>query len=166
MERSVGEGEALRVLDRLLFLIDQAVQLGDRGAAAAVGGDRPRGERLEQRASLEDVRERHVAGAKHQRRRPRRHPLVRLVDDHAAVHAPDHGDEVFRLEDAQRLPQRRSRDAESLHELGLTSQRVALGELAADDHGPELVGDLLRLLPEATLVALAGNHLDHPTSAG
>ena len=74
------------------------------------------------------------------------HPLVGFVDDHPAEHSADDGDEPLRLEDAERLAERRSRDAEPLDEIGLVSERVALGQLPADDEGTQLVGDLLRLL--------------------
>ena len=158
--------ERLRVFDRLLLLVDQAAQLGDGAAPAALGRDRLGGERLEQRARFEHVGERHVARPQDQRRGARGHALVRFVDDHPAVDAADDGDEPFGFEDAQRLAQRRTRDTESFDELRLTADRLAFRELAADDQRPQLVGDLLRLLAKLGPVALARSHLNHPASQG
>ena len=65
----------------------------------------------------------------------------------AAVDPPDDGDQALGLEDAQRLAQRRARDAEALDQLRLVAQQLALDQLALDDEAADLVGDLLGLLP-------------------
>ena len=62
--------------------------------------------------------------------------------------------------------ERRAGHTEPLDELRLATDRLALGELAADDQRPQLIGDLLRLLAERRPVALAGSHLNHPASQG
>ena len=44
VELGVGNAERLRILDRLLFLVDQAVQLGDRGPPASPAREHSLGE--------------------------------------------------------------------------------------------------------------------------
>jgi hypothetical protein len=88
------------------------------------------------------------------------------VHDHAAVHAAHDADQPLGFEDAQRLAQRRPRHAEALDQVGFTSERLALGELPADNERAQFVGDLLRFLAQSSPVALAGSHLNHPASPG
>jgi hypothetical protein len=64
----------------------------------------------------------------------------RWMDTGAAPGAPADGDERLGLEDAERLAQRRPRDAELAHEDVLGRQRVAVLQFAADD----AVADMLR----------------------
>ena len=102
---------------------------------------------LDDRAGLEDVGQGHVAGLEDEGRGPGRLAVVGLVDPDTAVDAPDDGDQALGLEDAERLPQRRTGHAEPLDELGLVPQQLALHQPALDDEPADLVGDLLWLLP-------------------
>ena len=127
------------------LVLDEGPELVDRLASGGCGEDAHRG-RLDHAAGLVHVAEGDVARLEQQRGGAGGHGLVGLVDDHTTEHAAHDGDQSFRLEDAQRFPQRRARDAEALDEVGLTPERVALRQLAAHDQRTQLVGDLFRFL--------------------
>ena len=81
-------------------------------------------------------------------------------------------DETLRLEDAQRLPQRRARDLVDLQQRGFVGQRVADRQLAADDLAAQVVGDQLGHLGHAhrgrraaeMAKSMARPSVDHDTS--
>ena len=160
-KRALASAERLRVVDGLLLLVDQRAQRRRGRPARPRRGDDARGRGLDQAPRVVHVGERDVARLEHERRGPRRHALVGLVHDDAAQHAAHDGDEALRLEDAQRLAQRGPGDAESLDEVGLVTEGVALGELAADDERAQLVGDLLRLLAGGVFCAFPIGHAGH-----
>ena len=83
---------------------------------------------------------------RHEGRGAGRHALVGVMHDDAPEHAAHHRDESFGLEDAQRFAERRAGHAEALDEVGLATERGAVGQLAAHDQGAQLVGDQFRLL--------------------
>ena len=124
-----------------------------------------RRDRFEEASRFEDVGELDVARLEHECRRARRHSFVGGVHDDAAAHAAHDRDEAFGLEDPQRLAQRWSRDAEALHQVGFVPERVAFRQLARDDQGAELVGDLLGFLPRS-LVTLGRSHAPSVSRSG
>ena len=146
VEAGVGLAEGDRIVERLFLLVDQLAQLPRGGSPAGRPGDGGRGHGFDQATGVVDVGQRHVARLQHQGRGPGRHLAAGLVDDDPTERAPHHGDEALGLEDAQGLAQRRAGHAEALDEIGFTAERVALGQLAADDERTQLVGDQLRLL--------------------
>ena len=89
---------------------------------------------------------RDVAGLEHKCGRPRRETLVGLVDDYPTQGPSDHGDQPLRLEDPKGFPQRRPRYTEPSHQIRLMAEGIAFGQVAGNDRGSDLVGDLLWLL--------------------
>ena len=130
------------------LVLDEPPQFRDRRSPRSRRRDDANRGRLQQAARLVDVRQGHVARLQHQRRGTGRHALVRLVHDDATEHAAHDRDQAFRLENAERLAQRRPRHPEPLHQVRLVAERIPLGELPRHDQPAELVGDLLRLLAQ------------------
>ncbi len=91
------------------------------GATVPRGGDQSHGGRFDDRSGLEDVRQRHVARLKDDRRGARRQPLIGSVDHDATLYPAHHGNETLGLKNAQCLAQRGPRDAEALNELWLVA---------------------------------------------
>jgi hypothetical protein len=76
-----------------------------------------------------------------------------MGDDRSAGAAPADRDQALRLEHPQRFPQRGAGHAELGGQLLFDGQALALGQLAAQDLAPQLVGHdhigLLRPGPDA-----------------
>ncbi len=129
VKSGVGGTEAVGIHDHARLVRDEPPQLRDRRSPRSRRRDDANRDRLQQAARLVDVRQGHVARLQHQRRGTGRHALVRLVNDDATEHAAYHRDQAFRLENTERLAQRRPRHPEPLHQVRLVAERIPLGEL-------------------------------------
>ena len=109
-----------------------------RRSAASAGG-----RALDGDARLEHVGERCAVVFEEEAGVAGDHRRARGVHGGPAAGAAPDGDQLFGLEDAERLAQRRSGHPELLGERGLGRQRLALAQLAADDPLAQVVGDEL-----------------------
>jgi hypothetical protein len=144
--KTVGDlGEGHGVVDVVRCFFDRCPQDGN-GCLGPIGsiGAGSRARRLQPTQGLRQVTERHTSGLQHQAH----HEggglgLGRMHHRAAHVPAPD-GDETFRLENAERLPQGRAAHLELFEKFVLLGKELAVSDLAVHNPAPQAGRDEIR----------------------